>query len=73
MDKRLEKIMQESLGVSVADVERMNDEELHSLYDKATVNEEIKALEASDTTEDGETPEAADAALIVDWLWGKIK
>lgn len=37
---------------------------------KITV-EEIKAVEASQTTKEGYSPEAEDAAHIVDWLWSR--
>jgi hypothetical protein len=72
MDKRLEKIMKKSLGVTVMEVMHMGDDDLRRLYDKALKNEEVKALEASDT-ERGETLEAIDSAHIVDWLWERVK
>ena len=68
MDKRLEKVMQENLGVTKSEVENMNEEELGALYDKACDFEVEKAMEAGD----GVTQESTDAADIVDWLWEKM-
>lgn len=73
MDKRLGKIMKETLGVTIEEVERLDRKKFHDLYEKALENEEIKAVEAIDTTENGETQESIDAAHIVNWLWEKSK
>lgn len=72
MDERLEKIVKENLGVTKDEVEKMSVDELHNLYEKAMVNEELKAFEASDTGQ-GVTRESTDAANIVDWLWLKVR
>ncbi len=69
LSPRLEKVMIKTLHVSIADVERMTKKERHELYDKACTYEEIKAVEASETTKEGCSPDAEDAAHIVDWLW----
>ena len=69
LSPRLEKVMIKALHVSIADVDCMTEEELDDLYDKVCTYEEIKAVEASETTKEGYSPEAEDAAHIVDWLW----
>lgn len=71
LSQRLEKLLINEFHVTVADVEKMTEEELDALYDKACDYEEIKAIEACEIDEDGFSPEAEDAAHIVDWLCTK--
>ncbi len=72
MDERLEKFMKDHLGVTVAEVDRMNEKELDDLYEKAQGVEIVLADEAEET-EQGEMQDSIDAAHIVDWLWEKVK
>lgn len=71
LSPRLEKVMIEALHVSIADVERMTEEELDELYGKACDYEEDKAFEACEEAEGRLSQEAEDAAHIVDWIAGQ--
>ena len=68
MGEILEKFMKKHLGVTFADVKRMNGRELDKLYDKACDLEIDFAMKA-DETESGETRDSINAAELVDFLY----